>query len=85
MITMTIERSKELREKSVSTMDAAPIPWVADLERNLATHQLYEVTGSLRPGESLPTDRFLDESISVGKEYQVRAIGQERYAQFKDV
>ncbi len=82
MITKTIERSKELREGSVSTMDAAPIPWVAELERNLATHQLYEVTGSLRPGESLATDRFLDESITVGKEYLVRAIGQERYAKF---
>ena len=33
-------------------------------------------------GESLATDRFLDESITVGKEYQVRAIGQERYAKF---
>ncbi len=82
MTTVTIERSNESREESVSTMDAAPIPWVAELERNLATHQLYEVTGSLRPGESLATDRFLDESITVGKEYQVRAIGQERYAKF---
>ncbi len=82
MTTLTIERSKELREESVSTMDAAPIPCVAELERNWATHQLYEVTGSLRPGESLATDRFLDESITVGKEYQVRAIGQERYAKF---
>ena len=40
------------------------------------------VTGSLGSGENLVAGDFLDEGITVGKEYQVRAIGQKRYAEF---
>ena len=83
MTTLTIERSEELRDEPIMDLAiGAPILGVGDLETYLAPHQLNELIESLRPGESLVTDKFLDESITVGKEYEVRAIGQERYAKF---
>ena len=39
-------------------------------------------TSSLGHGDILVASRFLDERITVGKEYIVRAIGQNRYAEF---
>lgn len=78
MTTMTVERSKELAIESVPTAIGTPIK----LERHLATHDLDELTGSIRSGESLVTREFLDERITVGKEYMVRAIGDKRYAKF---
>ena len=77
MRTMTVERSEEL----ASTI-GTPIPCVRKLERHLATHDLDELEGSIRSGESLVTREFLDERITVGKEYRVRAIGDQRYAKF---
>ena len=78
MTTMTVERSKELAIESVPTAIGTPIK----LERHLATHDLDELTGSIRSGESLVTREFLDERITVGKEYRIRAIGNKRYAKF---
>ena len=80
---MTIERRNESREERFNTTEfAAPIRCVSDLETLLATAKLDELWGSLRPGESLVTAKFLDERITVGKEYEVRAIGENRYAKF---
>ncbi len=39
-------------------------------------------TSSLGHGEILVASKFLDERITVGKEYVVRAIGQNKYAEF---
>ena len=78
MTAMTVERSKELAIESVPTAIGAPI----NLERHLATHNLNEPTGSIRSGENLVTREFLDERITVGKQYRVRAIGDQRYAKF---
>ena len=83
MTTATIERNNDLREESFNTTAfAAPIRCVGDLERHSATDQLDELWGSLRPGESLVAGKYLDEKITVGKEYKVRAIGEKRYAKF---
>ena len=82
MTTMTVERSKELASGCVPPAIGTPIPCVRKLERHLATHDLDELAGSIRSGESLVTREFLDERITVGKEYRVRAIGNKRYAKF---
>jgi len=82
MTTMTIGRSNELREESTRMTIAAPIPFIGNLEIHLAAYQLDELKDLLGPGESLVTDKFLDERITGGKEYEVRAIGEKRYAKF---
>lgn len=83
MTNVTIERSNESREERFNTTEfAAPIRCVSDLETHLTTAKLDELWGPLRPGESLVTAKFLDERITVGKEYEVRAIGEKRYAKF---
>ena len=74
---LTIDRSKELMAS-----DSSPIPRVDDLGTYFTTHQPDGLRSLLEPGEYLVTRNFLDPGITVGREYKVRAIGQNRYAIF---
>ena len=59
---------------------AAPIQFIGNLEIHLSAYQLDELSDLLGPAESLVTDKFVNERITGGKEYEVRAIGEKRYA-----
>lgn len=77
MTTMTIEREEDLRVESFdATAIADPVTCVVESDHSDGRWS------SLETGEYLVTDNFLDERISVGKEYEVRAIGEKRYARF---
>ncbi len=77
MATLTIERSRDS-----AACDSSPMPCVDDLDKYLPTHQPDGPWSLLKPGEYLVTSKFLDQRVTAGKEYEVRAIGQQRYARF---
>ena len=77
MATLTIERSRDS-----AAGESSPMPYVGDLDKYLATHQLDGPWSLLKPGEYFVTSKFLDQRVTAGKEYEVRAIGQQRYARF---